>query len=148
MKTSKFCWLALVLLMLNVGVLYDQHPKVCSEGSVWGITMVRVKTGMGDEYQRSLNSNLKKIYDEARKQGLMMSYKILSGDANGQGDWDMLIMTEFKNMAALDGLDDKMDAIQMKMVGTEDVQKKLMMSRVDMRDIIGTKLMRELGFKP
>ena len=148
MKTSKFCWLALVLLMLNVGVLYAQNPKVYSEGSVWGITMVRVKTGMGDDYLRSLNSNLKKIYDEARKQGLMMSYKILSGDANGQGDWDMLIMTEFKNMAALDGLDDKMDAIQMKMVGTEDVQKKLMMSRVDMRDIIGTKLMRELVFKP
>ncbi|POY35026.1 hypothetical protein C3K47_17365 [Solitalea longa] len=125
----------------------SQSMKPYTESSVWDITMIRVKPGMGEDYLKSLNGGLRKLYDEAIKQGLLVSYKILSGDASGQGDWNMLILVEYKNMAALDGLSDKMDAMEQKVVGNEDVQKKIMVSRVDMRDIIGTKLMRELKFQ-
>ncbi|UKJ07044.1 hypothetical protein [Solitalea lacus] len=124
-----------------------QSAKSYTEGSVWNVTMIKVKPGMGEDYMKSLNTGLRKVYDEAMKQGLVLSYKVLSGSASSPQDWNMLIMAEYKNMAALDGLNDKMDVIEMKAIGNEDVQKKIMMSRMEMREIMGAKLMRELKFQ-
>ncbi len=56
-------------------------------------------------------------------------------------------MTEYKNLASMEGQDDKWDAIFKKIVGNEDAQKKLSESRVSMRTIYGEKLMREVNYK-
>ena len=47
-----------------------------------------------------------------------MDYKILLGDAATPQDFDILIMVESKNMAALDGLREKTDPIARKIMGT------------------------------
>lgn len=49
-------------------------------------------------------------------------------------------------MAALDGFDDKMRAIGLKLM-PEDQQKAMMIKRVDMREVLGGKLGRELTLK-
>ena len=56
-------------------------------------------------------------------------------------------MIEYPNMAALDGLRDKTDAIGAKLVGTEDQQRQLAVKRLEIREIIGDKLMREVTLK-
>jgi hypothetical protein len=47
----------------------------------------------------------------------------------------------------MDGQDDKWDAIEKKVMGSEDNMKKLNETRVNMRTIYGTKLLREVIFK-
>ena len=124
-----------------------QSTAPYTEGAVWQITMVRTKPGMSDDYLRALAKIFKSTNDEAKRQGVITDYKILAGEAATQQDFDMLLMTQYPNMAALDGLRDKMDPISAKLVGTEDQQRQLAVKRLEIRDIMGDKTMREITLK-
>ena len=118
-----------------------------TEGAVWQITMVRTKPGMGDDYLKGLAKNLKAILEEEKKQGLVVSYKILLGDASTPSDFNIINMVEYKNMAALDGLRAKTDPIGQKIAGGEDQQREATMKRAELREIVGSKFMREITLK-
>ncbi|MEP6686249.1 MAG: hypothetical protein ABJB22_05680 [Verrucomicrobiota bacterium] len=118
-----------------------------TEGSVWEITMVHVKPGMGDDYLKGLAKNLKTSLEEEKKQGLIVSYKVLLGDASSPGDYNIMNMVEYKNMAALDNLREKTDPIAAKIIGSEDQMRQGAMKRAELRDIIGSKTMREITLK-
>ena len=64
--------------------------------------MVKTKSGMTDEYLKGLAKTLKGTLEEAKKQNLVLDYKILLGNTATPQDFDILIMVESKNMAALD----------------------------------------------
>ena len=77
-----------------------------------------------------------------------MDYKILLGDAATPQDFDILIMVESKNMAALiDGLREKTDPIARKVTGTTDQQLATQTKRLEIREIMGSKNMREITLK-
>ena len=120
------------------------QDKPYTEGTVWQVTMIRVKPGMFDVYMRELLPLRIKINEEAKKQGLLVSSHILSGDSMGRDDWDVMILTEYKNWAAFDGMSAKYDAIAAKIIGPEDKQVQLMTKRGDVREILGNKTMQEM----
>lgn len=118
-----------------------------TEGSVWDITLVKTKPGMSDDYLRGLGQTLKGAMEEQKKQGIIMDYKVLLGDASGRDDFNILIMVEYKNMAAFDGLREKTDPIMAKVIGNQDTQRQMAVKRLDIREILGTKTMREVTLK-
>ena len=135
------------LAVIGAGLVRAQSNAPYTEGPVWAITMVKTKPGMGDDYLKTLAKIYKSTNDEMKKQGLIMDYKILLGnDANPQ-DFDILLMVEFKNMAAFDGLREKADPIADKILGSEDVQRQGAIKRMEIREIMGNKLMREVTLK-
>ena len=117
------------------------------EGPVWQITMVKAKYGMSDDYLKDLAKTFKGTLEEAKKQNLILDYKILIGDASNPQDYDILLMTESKNMAALDNAREKFDPIARKVEGTPDQQRATATQRVELREIMGQKLMREITLK-
>jgi hypothetical protein len=82
-----------------------------------------------------------------KKQNLILDCKILLGDAATPQDFDILLMVESKNMAALDNAPEKFNPITRKIVGTNDQQQALAVKRLDIREIMGNKLMREITLK-
>jgi hypothetical protein len=120
------------------------QDKPYTEGTVWTATMIRVKPGMFDVYMRDLLPLRNKINEEAKKQGLLISSHVLSGNSMGHDDWDVMILEEYKNWAAFDGISAKYDAITAKIIGSEDKQVQLMTKRGDVREILGNKVMQEL----
>jgi len=146
--TKKLQIVAVAALSLGISSLcYAQSDAPYTEGPVWNITMVKVKPGMGDEYLKSLNKTLKLSLEEGKKQNLIVDYKILLGNAATPQDFDILVMVESKNMAALDNGREKFDPIARKIVGTTEQQQAIAVKRLDIREIIGTKLMREITLK-
>ena len=117
------------------------------EGPVWTLTMIKTKTGLSDDYFKSISQTVKPVYDEEKKQKIILDYKILEGDAMGPQDFNILILVEYPNMAALDGLRDKMDPIVEKVMGPEDRRRATAVKRLDIREILGTKTMREITLK-
>jgi hypothetical protein len=109
--------------------------------------MVKTKSGMTDEYLKGLTKTLKGTLEEAKKQNLVLDYKILLGNTATPQDFDILIMVESKNMAALDNGREKFDPIARKVVGTTDQQQAMAVKRLDIREIVGSKLMREITLK-
>ena len=124
-----------------------QSTAPYTENGVWQVTMVKTKTGMSDDYLKALATIFKSTNDEAKKQGIIKDYKILIGDAATQQDYDILLMIEYPNMAALDGLREKTDPIGAKLVGSEDQQRQLAVKRLEIREIMGDKTMREITLK-
>jgi hypothetical protein len=53
-------------------------------------------------------------------------------------------MEEYKNWAAFNGIRDKFDPIQKKVVGDETAKRHLMTKRLDVRRILGSKFGQEL----
>jgi hypothetical protein len=124
-----------------------QSTAPYTEDGVWQVTMVKTKTGMSDDYLKALATIFKSTNDEAKKQGIIKDYKILIGDAATQHDYDILLMIEYPNMAALDGLREKIDPIGTKLVGSQDQQRQLAVKRLEIREIMGDKTMREITLK-
>ncbi|HLZ66651.1 MAG TPA: hypothetical protein VKQ29_10490 [Aliidongia sp.] len=118
--------------------------KPYSEGTVWTMSLIKVKPGMFDVYMRDLLPIRKKLDEEAKKEGLVLSTHILSGQASGNDDFDFVILEEFKNWAAFDGLTAKYDTLMDKLGQTEEKQTQAMEKRVEVRSIIGMKTFQEI----
>jgi hypothetical protein len=129
------------------GLCRAQSDAPYTEGPVWTVTMVKTKAGMSDEYLKELAKTLKASLEEAKKQNLVVDYKILLGNDATPQDFNILIMVESKNMAAQDNAREKFDPIARKLVGTTDQQQAIQVKRLDIREIMGTKLMREITLK-
>lgn len=118
-----------------------------NEGSVWALSMIKTKTGLSDEYLKQISGTVKPVYEEAKKQKIILSYKILNGEASDPHDFNILILVEYPNWAAFDNLRDKMDPVIAKVEGSQDQQKEIAVKRLDIREILGTKTMREITLK-
>ena len=139
---------ALAALSLTIAsVCSAQSDAPYTEGPVWNVTMVKAKPGMGDEDLKGLATTFKGTLEEAKKQNLILDYKILLGNAATPQDFDILLMVESKNMAALDNGREKFDPITRKIVGTTDQQQAMAVKRLDIREIMGVKIMREITLK-
>jgi hypothetical protein len=147
MKNARAILLVLIAVgQFLVGEAWGQD-KAYREGSVWDVSLIKVKPGMFNQYMRDLAASRKPLMEEARKQGLIVSERMLTGESANGGDFNLILMVEYKNWAAFDGLSDKFDALSSKVVGSEDKQVQLMVKRSDMREILGSKTMQEITFK-
>ena len=124
--------------------LDDERPWTL--GSVWAVDFIRVKEGQDIEYARRLADTWKKMLDEQTKQGVVLSYKILSGMPSSRDDFTHLLMIEFPNYAALDQRE-KFDSSVKKVFGSLENVQEMFRKRQEVREAIGSRLMREVRFK-
>lgn len=143
----KFVTLCVALGLMLVAQAGFADDKPFREGTVWTVTFIKTKPGMTDIYLRDLGANRKKLMEQAKKEGLILSEHLFSGDATSREDFDLILMVEYKNFAAFDGLGDKFRALAEKMVGSEDKQTQMMVKRTEVREILGTKTMQEIYLK-
>ncbi len=138
--------LVAVLLMLAVSV-YGQVHKYFTPGTVWGVTMIRIHPGMDQAYLEYLDTQLKKESDISIKNGFMKSYKILRAQDDDSG-WNMLILREYDSYTSLEKNEEKADEVLRQATGIDD-QKGMQgyIDRSKIRDVQGTKFMRELVLK-
>src|SRR5437868_14624717 len=107
------------LATIGAGLVRAQSDATYTEGPVWAITMVKTKPGMGDDYLKTLAKIYKSTNDEMKKQDLIMDYKVLLGNNENPQDFDMLLMAEYKYMAAFVGLREKADPIAVTVLARE-----------------------------
>jgi hypothetical protein len=87
------------------------NPAPYTEGSVWSLQFARTKSGESDEYVKFLRDGWKPVMEEAKRQKVILSYRVLLSNFTSPGDWDVMILIELENMAALDGYRDKLGRI-------------------------------------
>ncbi|MBK7229852.1 MAG: hypothetical protein IPH97_13525 [Ignavibacteriales bacterium] len=128
-----------------------QDDDLYKDGTVWSLTFVRTGANKSDDYLKGLASTWVANMDEAKKEGLIVSYKILVGNPANKDDFDIVLMIENKNMAALDpdeSRDAKFDAIEKKIRDKMgDKYQSTITNYDEIRDLRGTKLMREIHLK-
>jgi hypothetical protein len=149
MKSVLKCLLLSLLLAASATATWAA-PKGWKNTSVWNLSLITVEAGQDDAYLESLRGFYTTVMEEAIKQKLILSYKILVGSRANPDDFNLIIMTEGPNWANLDGANDRFDALAAKLAGSadkaEEVQKKAMVDRLKMRTIHGNKLMQQIEF--
>ena len=115
-------------------------------GSVWSIDFIRVKPGHTLEYGRELAVTWKKMLADQKEQGLVLSYKILTGLPANRDDFTHMLLVEFPNYAVFDQ-QEKMDATMKKVIGSLGDLNEMFRKREEIRETIGSRTLRELRLK-
>jgi hypothetical protein len=147
MRLLSILFAAALLLSLSLPAQSVAQGLPYTEGSVWSIGFVKTVPGMTNDYYRNLADNWLKMNEAAKKEGLVLSYKVLHGSAANTEDWDIMLMIEYKNMAAMDGMAEKMEALSGKLLGSQDTRRVGAVKRNEIREILGGKLVREIILK-
>lgn len=145
-RTLMVATLGAGLLLLAVSV-YGQVHKYYTPGSVWSVTTIRIHSGMDQAYLSYLDTQLKKESEISIKNGFMKSYKILRAQDDDSG-WNLLILREYESYGSLEKNAEKADEALRQATGIDD-QKGMegYTDRSKIRDVVGTKYMRELVLK-
>jgi len=139
--------LAVVCLLLSALPLLAQS-KPYHDGSVWEMQCVHVKAGMEDRYARYLAGDWKNEQDAMRKAGYVLSYKVIRTEAHNPTDCNVILMTEYKDLATMEANADKAEQLGQELFGGTPKIESGYMDRSSYRDIIGSRLAREIVLEP
>jgi len=132
MRKQKILFGALVLSLALLCVsVYAQMARPYHNGSVWTLAFIRIKPGMDSAYLNYLANDWKRIQEAAKKEGLILSYKVLLTEGHTAGDWNLILMTEVKDLAALEANEKKADALGQRLVGDDQKQMQGYRKRAD-----------------
>ena len=135
-------------LLLALATTAAAQERSYTEGHVAAVTSVKVMDGQFENYMHFLDTTYKASMDAAKKAGLILDYEVLAGAPRRPEDADLYLVVTYPNLAALDGLDDKMEPIMAKVTKMNLAQRdEASGKRSVMRTILGTELIRELTLK-
>jgi len=123
----------------------DEHTY--TEGPVIGVSNVRTKYGMFDEYMKFLDGTYKRQMEEYKKAGLILDYGVYQAFPHNPHEPDVILTTTFKNWAAFDGLRDKLEPIDKQVYGSRDASSKAAVDREKIREVLGGQVIQKLQLK-
>lgn len=148
MKTKMLGAALVVSLVMLAFSLYAQVTRPFHPGTVWEIQFVRVKPGMDNAYKNWLASDWKKEQEAFKASGLILGYKVLETESHSPNDYNMMLMTEVKDMATAEANEQKMDALSQQVMGSDQQQQQGYKDRESMREPLATRMAREVVLSP
>jgi hypothetical protein len=139
---------AVFVFVIAAVSVYAQVNRPFHNGSVWSIAFIRMKPGMETAYLNYVASQWKAEQEAQKKDGNILSYKVISVEAHTPGEFNLMLMTEYKSLAAMEASEDKADAVAQKVVGDDDKQRQGYRERAEIRDVLGERLGREVVLEP
>jgi hypothetical protein len=107
-----------------------------------------VKPGMFDKYVKWLATDCKRNMEAQKTEGIILDYAVYSSPQSREGDWNMVLTTTYKNMAALDSLRDRAEPVANRTLNTTPEQRaQEAIEREAMRDQLGSRLLRRLQLR-
>jgi hypothetical protein len=136
---------AAVFASLSFAAFADDHPY--TEGAVVNVARIRTVDGHFEDYMKWLATGWKQLQEAAKKAGYIVSYQVITIEPRTPDDPDILLVTTYKNWAALDDATAKGDAV-LKMIGQSNTQAdKMTVDRASIRRILGSSTMQVLDLK-
>jgi hypothetical protein len=133
-----------VALVLPAALATAKESRPYTEGPVTQVSYVQVKPGMFDAYMKWIMTERKQLIDAEIKAGIITESKVYTAEAHNLNEADIILTETFPNMAALDGLTDRTDAIVETVFGSMQKSNDAVIDREKMRTVLGTQLIREM----
>jgi hypothetical protein len=149
MKLKRMLVGSLIVLVVAVSaVVVAQVKRPYRNGSVWTISFIRMKPGMDTAYLKYVASEWKREQDALKKDGQILSYKVLTTEAHGSNDWNIMLMAEYKDLATMEANEDKADNLAQTVVGNDETQMQGYRDRLQYREVLDVRLAREQVLEP
>jgi len=121
--------------------------KDYNDGPVINVAAIRTVDGHFDDYMHWLATTFKQEQEAAKKAGLILGYRVLLVEPRGPNDPDVYLVTEYKNWAALDGLNGKFDKVIAQVEGSVEAGNKSEAERAKIRTVLGSRTEQEALLK-
>jgi hypothetical protein len=119
-----------------------------SEGNVERIVRVHIFPGHSDAFYADFKANSIPLFEAEKSAGLIVSYRtFLNLTASGPEDWDFGYAIVYQNMAALDGLADKVFPLRMKHYGDQTAEQKVLDKRYENAHLVSSFLVRDITLR-
>mgnify|MGYP001031143348 CR=1 FL=1 len=118
-----------------------------SEGTVSVVSSIRTEPGQGENYMKYLATTYKQMMEEQKKAGIIVDWSVYTTRPSTADGPNLYLVTTYKNLAAMDGLQDKVEAMQEKMFGNQEARDAAVIARGKMRTALGSEVIREVVFK-
>jgi len=120
--------------------------RVYDNGPVWVISYIQTKTGMFDDYMAYLSRQWRESNEADKRAGVVLDYKVLQVDQPRDGEADVILMVQYKNMAAFDRPLAESEATAAKVFGSVVKSNQAFAGRDAMRTNRGSLTAREMRF--
>ena len=137
-----------ILTLICTTAVSAQSNRPYHDGSVWDIAFIKVKPGGGSAYMNYLATDWKRNQEALKKAGIIMSYMVIGTEVHGTDDWDLMLMTEFKDLASMEANQDKADQVLQSLAGDDTKQSQATITRGEMRELMGDRLARQIVLEP
>ena len=118
-----------------------------TEGQVVNVARIRTVDGKFDDYMKWLDTTWKQQQEAAKKAGYLVSYEVIAVEPRTPDDPDLLLISRYKNWAALDGAMAKGDEIAKLVEGSVAASNQAQFARASIRHILGSSTMQVLDLK-
>jgi hypothetical protein len=148
LKSRALGALAVLVAIAGATSIAAAADRPYTEGPVSIVTSVKTEPGMGDAYMSWLQTGWKKAMEAQKAAGIILGYAVYGTEARGPHEPDLYLVVTYRNMAAFDGLVDRVDPVLEKTFNTNQEQmSQASIERGKMRTILGSEMIRELVLK-
>ena len=149
MKRNRMLVSSLIVLLLMASVVVvAQVNRPFRNGSVWSVSFIRMKPGMENAYLKYVASEWKREQEALKKDGQILSYKVITTEAHGSNDWNIMLMSEYKDLATMEANETKADNLAQTVVGNDETQMQGYRNRLQIREVLDVRLAREIVLEP
>jgi hypothetical protein len=149
MKRTRILGAALAASLVLLGIsVYAQVHRPYRNGSVWEMAFIRIRPGMNEAYMNYIAGPWKQNMEAMKKEKLILSYKVLTTEGHDSNDWNIVLLTEYKDLATMEANQPKEDALAQKTIGDDQKQMQGYRERAEVRDVVGSRLAREIVLEP
>jgi len=145
--TRRVCAIAALPALAALTSFAWAHGRDWNDRTVVNSAYIRTVDGHFDDYMHWLATTYKKQQEAAKAAGLITSWRVLVVEARTPQDPDIILVTEFKNWAALDHLGGKLDQVSVKIEGSTEAAAKSEADRAKIRTVLGARTSQEAILK-
>ena len=137
-----------LLLALVASTLTARAQVPYTQGTVTRVVLLSVIPGHSDAFFADLKKNVVPLWEAEKGAGLIVDYSLfLNETSSGPNDWSIGYTITYKNMAALDGLPDKVYGLRMKQYGSKEDEQKVIEKRVENAKVVSSSLLRGITLR-
>jgi hypothetical protein len=142
------CLAGALLLALTSATVTARAQVPYSQGTVTRVVLLSTIPGHSDAFYADLKKNIVPLWEAEKSAGLILNYSLFVNEtSSGPNDWNIGYTLTYKNMAALDGLPDKVYELRMKQYGSKEDEQKVIEKRVDNVKVVSNSLMRDITLR-
>jgi hypothetical protein len=145
--TRAICAAGALLSLTALATMAYADGRDYNDGPVETVTFIRTVDGHFDDYMHWLATTYKKQQEAAKAAGLITGYQVLVAQPHTPQDADVILVTEFKNFAALDHLGSKLDQVSTKIEGSIEKANQGEADRAKIRTVLGSDTMQVAELK-
>ena len=149
MNRNRILVSSLIVLVLTVSVVVvAQVNRPFRNGSVWSIALIKMKPGMETAYLNYVAADWKREQEALKKDGQIISYKVITTETHGSNDWNIMLMSEYKDLATMEANEAKADNLAQTVSGNDEKQMQGYRDRLQIREVLEVRTAREVILEP